>query len=323
MYSRALNSIECSFLQRNSENKYIFNIPLFVTLMFRNLHVKCHSSSRDYLLILITFSMTVSFFLILVIVFESRILQYVYAQTISNSTNNYLTYDKNGIRIKYPSEWTVNDTEVMGGFVIFYSPSSADLIPSVLISIHPTDAVSPAIVFSNILDSANTSRSFNLISERTFNIKGNLAFKVVYTIQDEALGALQEMNEVVVNGDSYYVIRYYAHPGDYFYFLPSVENMISSFEITNTTPKHPLSLPSKQPQEQTKVTHNADEQTLSSTTKQRSSFGINIPQIKVGHNPTAIAVNPDTNTIYVANQKSDTVSVIHGTSMNVTFPLCS
>jgi DNA-binding beta-propeller fold protein YncE len=36
----------------------------------------------------------------------------------------------------------------------------------------------------------------------------------------------------------------------------------------------------------------------------------NIPSIRVGHYPSDIAINPDTNKIYVSNYQSDSVSVI-------------
>jgi YVTN family beta-propeller protein len=39
--------------------------------------------------------------------------------------------------------------------------------------------------------------------------------------------------------------------------------------------------------------------------------------VKVGRNPSAIAVNPNTNKIYVTNQGSNTVSVINGTNDKV------
>jgi YVTN family beta-propeller protein len=39
-----------------------------------------------------------------------------------------------------------------------------------------------------------------------------------------------------------------------------------------------------------------------------------IDRVRVGLGPTGIAVNPETNTIYVANSGSDTVSVIGGTN---------
>jgi hypothetical protein len=38
-------------------------------------------------------------------------------------------------------------------------------------------------------------------------------------------------------------------------------------------------------------------QTLDSIVNQRNGFGVNIPYIKVGHVPSDIAVNPDTNKV--------------------------
>jgi YVTN family beta-propeller protein len=49
-------------------------------------------------------------------------------------------------------------------------------------------------------------------------------------------------------------------------------------------------------------------QTLETILVQRNFF----PGIKVGHSPVAIATNPNTNRVYVANRDSNTVTVIDG-----------
>jgi DNA-binding beta-propeller fold protein YncE len=54
--------------------------------------------------------------------------------------------------------------------------------------------------------------------------------------------------------------------------------------------------------------HNVDGLTFDELINQRNVSGE--PQIKVGDSPTSIAVNPNTNKIYVANAYSNTVSVI-------------
>src|SRR5438128_9269345 len=48
--------------------------------------------------------------------------------------------------------------------------------------------------------------------------------------------------------------------------------------------------------------------------KEQQRASKNNPQIKVGNSPSAIAVNEDTNKIYVANSKTGTVSVIDSNS---------
>jgi YVTN family beta-propeller protein len=55
-------------------------------------------------------------------------------------------------------------------------------------------------------------------------------------------------------------------------------------------------------------------QTLENIMNQRNEGN---PQIKVGHSPTSLAVNPNTNKVYVANFRSNTVSVIDASSGSI------
>jgi YVTN family beta-propeller protein len=65
--------------------------------------------------------------------------------------------------------------------------------------------------------------------------------------------------------------------------------------------------------------YNAAAETQGTMVNQRNLLGLpNIPNIKVGHFPDGIAIDPDTNHIYVANYRSNTVSVIDANTMNVT-----
>jgi YVTN family beta-propeller protein len=62
--------------------------------------------------------------------------------------------------------------------------------------------------------------------------------------------------------------------------------------------------------------NNVTAQTLETITKKRKAFENN-PQIEVGSKPGAIAVNPQTNKIYVVNSGESTVSVIDSNSGNI------
>jgi YVTN family beta-propeller protein len=61
------------------------------------------------------------------------------------------------------------------------------------------------------------------------------------------------------------------------------------------------------------LNNNVYAQTIDTITKQQKMLKMN-PQIEVDNYPSAIAVNDVTNKIYVSNSKSNSVSVIDGTS---------
>src|SRR5919198_942418 len=63
------------------------------------------------------------------------------------------------------------------------------------------------------------------------------------------------------------------------------------------------------------LSHITDEQTSDSTVHQGNVSEAN-PQIKVGHQPKELVIDPDKNKVYVSNYESDTVSVIDGNSGN-------
>ncbi len=63
--------------------------------------------------------------------------------------------------------------------------------------------------------------------------------------------------------------------------------------------------------------YNADGQTLDQTVNKISILKSN-PQIKVGEGPSAIAINPTTNKIYVVNSEVDTVSILDSNSGHIT-----
>jgi hypothetical protein len=65
--------------------------------------------------------------------------------------------------------------------------------------------------------------------------ENNLAQKIVYTYKegtgDDVIPA-KAMDVLMVNDDKGYIISYHADSSKYLYYLPTVQNMINSFELT-------------------------------------------------------------------------------------------
>jgi hypothetical protein len=155
-----------------------------------------------------------------------------------NQRTGFLTYEKNGMRLNYPSDWTVSEDILDLGqgekapSVRFDSKSGAEKYSAdISIDVLSTHGKTPDIVFGIVLDTDKELKKFDLQSSERFDFKGNSAYKIAFTYNDKDYGSLEAMETIVVNGDKYYWIQYTAQPDEYNIFLPTVENLISSFQI--------------------------------------------------------------------------------------------
>jgi len=64
------------------------------------------------------------------------------------------------------------------------------------------------------------------------SLGGNPAFKLVYTGIEEGVN-LQAMLILTIKGDKAYIISYIAEPTKFSFYLPTLQNMINSFQITD------------------------------------------------------------------------------------------
>jgi eukaryotic-like serine/threonine-protein kinase len=152
-----------------------------------------------------------------------------------------------GIKIRYPADW--QKTEHLSGnrfWVNFVSPiknTNANTFPAtVTVSVeglnHSISADNATGKFvTGIIDSAKRSLSdFQIIeSNPNANITGTSAHKIVYTFlsQDPAVQAhFQSMNIWSAEGKKVYSISYTELKPLYASYLPIVQKIVDSFEIT-------------------------------------------------------------------------------------------
>jgi S1-C subfamily serine protease len=166
----------------------------------------------------------------------------------SAATSDILTYENGsyGIEIQYPANWTKDeeDTDPSDGItdiVEFSSPfeSRLDSYSETLgISIEElTDQNMTLEEYASSLITAynETFTDFNLIESNTNStLAEKPAYKLVYTetLEDEDSTNLKTMETGTIIGERVYFIEYIAEEEKYSNYLPIIQMMINSIEIT-------------------------------------------------------------------------------------------
>ncbi|MGB7956627.1 MAG: PsbP-related protein [Candidatus Nitrosopolaris sp.] len=165
-----------------------------------------------------------------------------FAQQTTTSTTNILTYKNStyGIKIQYPSSWdeeqngTKQDTET--DIITFYPPAvnSNASLDVTMDDISDEKGVSLSQYASDdIGDLKQSLKDFKLISSDIKNIilSGLPAYKSIYTYSDEST-IFKDMEIGTIKGDKAYILTYEAGANEYDRYLPTVNGLINSFQIT-------------------------------------------------------------------------------------------
>ena len=229
---------------------------------------------------------------------------------------------KYGIKITYPSQWDIarHDEDPYDRVVTIATLYPPGRIPAsharIEIGMETYANTSLYKYLHEIINSySDEHKYFKLIqSDTNASLSGNSAYILVYNTQEKdkienavahslssasisfAVASDKQVMEIgtKVNNMIYY-IRYVAHRDEYSSYLPIAQQAIESFEID------PNANVSK-PQIVRQLNNISPQQQIS---------------LKVGLNPTEVAVNPNTNMVYVTNADSNTVSVIDGKTNSV------
>ena len=126
---------------------------------------------------------------------------------------------------------------------------------------------------------ASKNNDFKVIDSHPTNHYNNPGYQIVYTTTE---GSMEMTNYILDDkNNNIYYITYNGELNEFYNYMPIVDEMVNSLKIN----------PNGKPTTYT--------------------------GFKVGDGPTGIAVNPNTNMIYVGNSLSSTVSVINGYHDNV------
>lgn len=181
--------------------------------------------------------------LLIVVVSGVTVLASIKLTALAQQTTatNLLTYQNStfGIKIQYPSSWdkqengTKQDTET--DIVTFYPPASnsnASLDLS-MDDISDEKGISVAqYVNDGLGDLKGSLQNFKSIGLTTNNILAGLpAYKSLYTYVDGNT-TFKDMEIGAIKGDKAYILTYEGGADEFDKYLPTVQQMINSFQIT-------------------------------------------------------------------------------------------
>ncbi len=164
----------------------------------------------------------------------------------SNGNNKTLTYENStyGMRIQYPSDWhkeenvssSSDNNSMLIDVVKFSSPSrnaSDPFSESLDIKVDNISDIQPMTLAKYANNSIEDLRKDFKIIELDTNarLSDNPAYKVVYSGVEEGVN-LQAMLILTIKGDKAYIISYNSEPTRFSNYLPTLQKMINSFQIT-------------------------------------------------------------------------------------------
>jgi hypothetical protein len=167
---------------------------------------------------------------------------YTYVQGQSILTYENPTY---GIEMQYPSSWD-KDLNVSSPDLVTFYPSGVNSNPSLTVTV---DDISdekgiPLAQYASDSNDAikHETTNFKLLGSTTNNtLAGIPAYKSIYSYAGNSQ-PIEGMEVGAIKGDKVYIFTYEAGPNEYSVYLPTVQNMINSFQITNQSQvQQPLS----------------------------------------------------------------------------------
>ena len=175
------------------------------------------------------------------------------ANTINN-TSDFLTYNNPilGVRIQYPSNWTVvenpynpvaNNT-IVGFFAQTKTSSelgnisgvSGDFVPYLDIYVFDSKNISFDKIINGTINKFRNNENFVISETKPYAVKGNHpAYMLVY---DAIVGGdefFRKMQVYVMSGSSkIYLISFTSQQALFSNYLPIVRKMVNSFDLLNT-----------------------------------------------------------------------------------------
>jgi eukaryotic-like serine/threonine-protein kinase len=157
------------------------------------------------------------------------------------TSDNFLTYQNPtyGIKIQYPSDWTVSQTGLRDytNIVAFYSPlgNLSDTIPQQLLLSKTHYSQNIALNdYSKLVNDTLKQPGIQIVESKSLMLTGGaIAHRVVFIPPAGNAPFKPEIMLVwTAKGDNIYTLSYNGDAAKYQTFLPAIEKMIASFEIT-------------------------------------------------------------------------------------------
>jgi hypothetical protein len=169
----------------------------------------------------------------------------IYAQENNFDQINYLDYKdiSHGVSIQYPSNWIKNETQDGLVFASFFSPETDSrnfYVANFFLEIdnQPSSFNLDTYVKDTIDGYKSNSalyKNFKVTESGTkYTLAGYPAYKLIATFTDPDSGIRNKLLETgIVVGSSIYYIYAVVDADEYSHYLPIINSMINSFQITN------------------------------------------------------------------------------------------
>jgi hypothetical protein len=165
-----------------------------------------------------------------------------FPSSISNTTttSDFLTYENLllGIKMQYPSNWTVSSSALRDydDVVAFYSPlqNLSDTYPAqlVLSMVRYSQNISLDEYTNLSLFALNQSQQFIVNESNPFTLANNPAHKIIFSaISPTDQGNFTVMQIWTSIGNKLYILSYNAEASKFSKNLPTIEQMLQSVEI--------------------------------------------------------------------------------------------
>jgi len=140
------------------------------------------------------------------------------------------------MRMKYPADWTYVE-QYEGSIVAFVTPKEGedDVFPeNVLVLASPYESIEPVQSLKKSLSETIDLTDYKQVEVAEITVNGNTGFKHVYTYKAKGYSISSVQYGIYGKNKMLYQLIYSARSGAYNLYLPKVEEMVKSFEVTNT-----------------------------------------------------------------------------------------
>lgn len=159
------------------------------------------------------------------------------------AATNFVTYQNpvQGIKMLYPSDWTVsqNGLRDFNDVVGFFAPfgNISDVFPGRLIlSIRHYSENVTLDGYNNLVNNSLKQPTVEIKESSPSTLAGNPAHKTVFLASPGIVPfKIETMLVWMVKGNKVYTISFNSQPEKFYTYVPIVQKMINSFEVTNLT----------------------------------------------------------------------------------------
>jgi eukaryotic-like serine/threonine-protein kinase len=156
------------------------------------------------------------------------------------TASNFLTYQNptDGIKIQYPSDWTASQTGLRDytNIVAFYSPlQNLTAVPEQLLLSRTHYSQSVTLNdYSKLVNETLKQPGVQIVETKEITLtSGSPAHSVVFIPHSSNTPfKIQIMLVWTAKGDNIYTLTFNAEDAKYALYLPTIQKMINSFEIT-------------------------------------------------------------------------------------------